>query len=181
MSWLFSLSQLRNFTHDFRRSRSWFEDYFDRGKVTGRMGVACEESSGIDLCKVEFERVAYGISHPEGMRQARVTTSRSILRSWNETRQQAWILYWFTIRTLWLYHWITYPNLDMIFTMASSVDKINRNVNNPQFNTITIMIYGKVQRLIGVHVIWNYNAIMRVPNSAALRGRLGLLWYKHQG
>ena len=69
----------------------------------------------------------------------------------------------------------------MIFTMASSVDKINRNVNNPQFNTITIMIYGKVQRLIGVHVIWNYNAIMRVPNSAALRGRLGLLWYKHQG
>ena len=52
----------------------------------------------------------------------------------------------------------------MIFTMASSVDKINRNVNNPQFNTITIMIYGKVQRLIGVHVIWNYNAIMRAPN-----------------
>ena len=43
------------------------------------MGVACEESRGTNVCKVEFKRVAYGMSHPEGIsRQVGVTTSRTI-------------------------------------------------------------------------------------------------------
>lgn len=71
------------------------------------MGVACEESSGTDVCKVEFECVAYGISHSERIsRQAGVTTSRSISMNpsvqWRraarnldmlEMQLQPWILY----------------------------------------------------------------------------------------